>query len=110
MSLLHEGLFEDIPLHRCGGCRALWTAPESLDRLDDNINVDASKLDWQTAADVTAYRCPACPGGYRDDNPPLSALMLAGPLTPIIYRCVRCEGLLLDEDSLERIRSAVISA
>jgi Zn-finger nucleic acid-binding protein len=110
MTLMHEGLFEDIPLHRCGDCRALWTAPESLDRLDDNINVDASKLDWLPTAMGAAYRCPSCPGGYRDNNPPLSAITLVSSSGLIIHRCMQCEGLLLDEDSLEQIRAEVIRA
>jgi Zn-finger nucleic acid-binding protein len=110
MTLEHEGLFEDIPLHRCDACSALWLAPESLDRLDDNVNVDASKLDWQPAATAGAYRCPSCPGGYRESNPLLSALALPLRSDTVMYRCARCDGLLLDEPTLNQIRTAVISS
>lgn len=109
MSLRHAGLYADIPLHLCERCATLWMAPESLDRLDDNINVEASKLDWQPTGEASTYRCPVCPGGYRDDGPILEALALAGRAEIVVYRCLRCEGMLLDKPTLGQIRTAVIA-
>ncbi|MFO7562194.1 MAG: hypothetical protein R6X02_06095 [Enhygromyxa sp.] len=110
MTTIHEGLHRDILLHHCSACTALWSAPESLDRLDDNINVDASRLDWRPLATAAAYRCPTCPGGYREGGPKLSAVALASARALVMHRCPRCEGLLLDEQTLEQIRHAVVSA
>jgi hypothetical protein len=110
MTQRQEGLFEDILVHRCDACTAIWTSPEGLDRLDHNVNVDASKLDWRPTTVGDEYRCPVCPAGYRETGPLLTALALAGVLATVVHRCTRCEGLLLDEPTLDRIRDAVISA
>ena len=108
MNLRREGLYEDIPLHACTGCASLWMTAESLDRLDDNINVDASRLNWVPTSSRELLHCPVCPGGYRESGPTLEALGLPGAPVLVIHRCRRCQDLLLSEDALDRIRSAVI--
>jgi hypothetical protein len=110
MTRVYEGLYRDILVHHCEACTALWTSPEGLDRLDHNINVDASKLDWRPSATGDAYRCPVCPAGYREAGPLLTTLALEGVLAILMHRCSHCEGLLLDRGTLDRIRDAVISA
>jgi Zn-finger nucleic acid-binding protein len=107
MTLHYEGLHEDIPVHRCARCRALWMSAASLDRLDDNINVDATKLDWR-AAGHDEFGCAACPAGYRGQGPRLTALAHASALT--IHRCPQCDGILLDEPTLDGIQAAVVRA
>ena len=104
-----EGVYEDIPIDVCGSCGGLWMAPESLDRLDDNINVDASKLDWRVVPSPVALRYKVCPGGYREGGPTLSVIELTDASGLAIHRCYRCRGLFLDEDSLDQIRSVVMS-
>jgi hypothetical protein len=109
MTLQREGLYEDILFHRCRRCGVLWMTCESLDRLDDNINVDASQLDWRRTATTLGYRCLACPGGYREGSPVLTALELAGQPRVVMYSCSTCDGLLLDDRILEQIRATVVS-
>jgi Zn-finger nucleic acid-binding protein len=107
MILELEGLHEDIPVHRCDRCLALWMSPESLDRLDENINVDAAKLDWQpTGADE--FACTVCPAGYRSEGTLLTAQTLADAQTLVLHRCPHCSGLLLDPATLDRIQAVVV--
>lgn len=108
MRVHRAGLYEDIPLQGCHGCGALWMPGESLDRLDDNINVDASKLEWERGADEEHYRCPACPAGYRETGAPLTRLILAWAPDVVVHRCTRCAHFLLDEDTLERMRQLLV--
>lgn len=109
MTLQREGLYEDILIHRCRRCGILWMAPESLDRLDDNVGVDASRLDWRRTTTTGRYRCLACPGGYREGSPLLIALELAGQPEVVMYSCSICDGLLLNKRILEQIRAVVVS-
>ena len=109
MALRHEGLHADIPVHRCDRCRALWMSPASLDRLDDNINVDAAALAWQPTGDE-AYTCTRCPSGYRSEGALLAALTLADAPELVLHRCRSCDGLLLDEATLDGIQAHVMRA
>lgn len=101
-----EGLHADIIVHACCACSKLWMSGESLDRLDDNINVDASKLDWKPHG-RSPYRCPTCPSGYRESGPQLEHVALASQPEVQLHRCPRCAGLLLDTSTLRAIQSAV---
>ena len=101
MRLELEGLYEDIEVLVCSSerCRTMWMGAEGLDRLDENIFVEASGLEWQPARMTSAVECPRCTGGYRRRTQlePLEfddGLRLPGP--PIqVFRCNSCNGFLL---------------
>lgn len=96
-------------LHMCR-CGALWMPPTSLDRLDDNINVDASQLEWRPTCAASVVYCAVCPGGYRNTGSELQAQTLADHPEIVVHRCRSCAGMLLDKRTLGQIRSAVIEA
>ena len=99
----HEGLHEDILVFRCP-CSMLWMPPESLDRLDDNIDVDASRLSWAPAPQTSAFQCPACSVDYRGGSPMLQPQSLELRTEIVIHRCPRCRWVLLEEATLDAIR------
>ena len=108
MTPRYEGLFEDILVQACV-CGGLFMSPQSLDRLDDNIDIDASVLRWVAADRAGVLRCPSCPGGYRDGAPVMDAQALPGRPELSIDRCATCGWLALDHATLEGIRAEVLS-
>ena len=103
----HHGLFEDILVFRCGGCELLWVPPDSLDRLDDNVSIDASRLDWEATAIDDGKRCPDCIGDYRRESPRLEPVRISSHPDITAHRCTQCRSFLLAEATLERIRGLV---
>ena len=107
LEAFYEGLYEDILCHRCPACDALWIPPDSLGRLDDNVSVDASRIEW-TERDADHGRpCPACVGRYRTQGPQLRFVEIPSDNKINAYRCTECRGFLLTADTLERIRVLV---
>ncbi|MEM6992282.1 MAG: hypothetical protein AAF721_17355 [Myxococcota bacterium] len=104
----HEGLFGDILVRRCAECSALWMPPESLDRLDDNVSVQASQIEWAEADRQTGFGCPTCVGGYREASPHLAEVSLGATPPITAFRCTQCRGFLLDPGTLDRIRAFVV--
>ncbi len=102
----HWGLFDDILVERCTGCRKLWLSPHALDRLDDNISANASRLDWVEDPSVDALACPTCVGTYRTASPRLLPVKLASRPEVSCQRCTTCGFFLLDEATLDRVRQA----
>ena len=102
----HWGLFEDILVERCVGCRMLWLSPQALDRLDDNISANAARLDWVEDPRVDALSCPTCVGTYRTGSPRLEPVRLASRPEVSCHRCTTCGYFFLDQPTLDRIRRA----
>lgn len=107
MAAVHEGLYEDILVHRCEPCASLWMTAPSLDRLDDNIDVDASRIEWEATGAEDGMRCPSCAGGYRTANPMLESLTLPDRRDIVVHRCSECESFLLTERALDDIRGHI---
>lgn len=107
--MTHRGLFEDILVYRCQGCRVLWMPAASLDRLDDNVSVKASELTWAEADEPGSLPCPECVGTYRTSAPLLIPVSLSGtaqqPTTAA--RCSTCGCFLIDEAMLENLQRQV---
>ncbi len=105
----HRGLFEDILVYRCVGCRVLWMPAASLDRLDDNVSVKASELEWAEKDETGSLPCPECVGTYRTSAPLLMTVTLPGsakhPTTAA--RCSTCGSFLIDEAMLVNLQRQV---
>ena len=107
MAVVHEGLYEDILVHRCESCASMWLSPTSLDRLDDNVMVDASTIDWRPTGEESGIRCPKCVGTYRHASPLLETVSLADAPQIVVHRCGACRSFLLGPEMLDRIRGHV---
>lgn len=104
------GLFDDIPVHECARCGGTFYPAGSLDRLDDNVWVNAETLDYAPMPEAARLGCPLCVdtalyrGRAGTDLTPLShprrlALLLA--------RCPRCCGFWLERGMLDELRQLV---
>lgn len=85
----------------------------SLDRLDDNVSVKASELEWEESRELGSMLCPECVGTYRTSAPVLIDIALPLPLPPELvslfaYRCSMCRSFLIDEETLGKIREHVV--
>jgi hypothetical protein len=107
MGAIHEGLHEDILVHRCGACSVLWMAADSLDRLDDNVSVAASQIGWVATGAEGGLACPECVGTYRSASPFLEEVTLRKRTDVVAHRCTGCGSFLLSEATLERVRGVV---
>lgn len=108
MRPLQEGLHEDILVHRCDHCPALWMSAKNLDRLDDNVSVDASRIEWESTRQLLGAACPWCIGRYRTQNPLLEEVEIQGRSDIKSMRCASCSGFLIQPDALDRLREHIV--
>jgi hypothetical protein len=104
----HHGLFEDILVFRCAGCGMQWMSADSLDRLDDNVSVDASRIEWEVTDVDDGLCCPECVGDYRRPSPKLEPIQIPSHPHLCAHRCTACGGFLVADKILEGIRAVVV--
>jgi Zn-finger nucleic acid-binding protein len=107
-----EGLFEDIVVYGCS-CGGTFYPAGALDRLDDNVGVNAETLEYDEidAQSGRPMTCPQChsASGYRDARGVelvWHELVLRPDVQVAI--CPSCDGFWMQEHTFERLCDAVL--
>jgi Zn-finger nucleic acid-binding protein len=103
------GLFDDIPVHECGSCGGAFYPPGSLDRLDDDVTVNAETLAYALVRDDARLACPRCTTAslYRTEST-VALQSLSHARGSGLARCPQCGGFWLERGALDRLRRLVL--